>query len=178
MSKIIGYVAFFLILIYPLGILSQECNNAVPATTSDLKDNGNGTVSDAKTGLVWKKCNEGQSWNAVLNSCDGKANRYTWQAALERAQALNNNSEGENFGKTDWRLPNIKELASILERQCYDPSINTSFFPSSFFPYTSSSLYWSSSPYVFSALAWGVNLYVGRVNTFIKSSRNSVRLVR
>ena len=45
-------------------------NTAAPATTAHLVDNGDGTVSDPKTGLVWKKCPEGQTWNSGAKKCD------------------------------------------------------------------------------------------------------------
>lgn len=140
MSKLIGYITFFLILINPLVTLSQECNNAALATTTHLQDNGDGTVSDIKTGLVWKKCSEGQSWNSGENSCDGNTNTYNWKASLQRARAVNKGSEGENLGKIDWRIPNIKELSSIVERKCIDPSINATIFP-----FTASTLTYVSS---------------------------------
>jgi hypothetical protein len=173
MSKIIGYVAFFLMLMNPLISLSQSCNNAIPAITSQLQDNGNGMVNDTKTGLVWKKCNEGQSWDAGANRCEGSVNNYTWQAALQQAQVVNQGG-GENFGKTDWRLPNIKELHSIVERKCWNPAINTSIFPS-----TPSKLVWSSSSYAGnSGYAWVVYFYYGYDNWYGKGSSASIRLVR
>jgi len=140
MSKLIGYCAFFLMLVDPLVVFSQGCNDAIIATTSHLQDNADGTVSDAKTGLIWKKCSEGQRWNADMNACDGSVNHYTWQAALQQSEQVNQGNAGENLAKVDWRLPNIKELASIVELKCWQPSINISVFPA-----TRSAWVWSSS---------------------------------
>ena len=134
------------------------CNNSRPdisPTTAHFVDNNDGTVSDPKTGLVWKKCSEGQNWNASTNGCDGGATGYNWKQGLERVQTVNAGGEGEAFGRTNWRLPNIKELQTIFEQKCWNPAINFSVFPS-----TTSDWYWSST--VFSGdnprgrAAWGI----------------------
>lgn len=99
-------------------------------------DNSDGTITDTKTGLMWKKCMEGFTGN----SCDtGAAAAFTWQTALQQPGVVN--SGGGFAGQTDWRLPNIKELTSIVEEQCYDPAINLTRFPN-----TPSSVVWSGSP--------------------------------
>jgi hypothetical protein len=123
---------------------------------ADLTDNGDGTISDAATGLIWKKCTEGQSYDPDANTCTGTIDTFTWQEALQRAVSVNAGS-GENLGRDDWRLPNIKELASIVDLTLYDPAIDTDFFPE-----TASSYYWSSTPYAASAgKAWGVSFGSG-----------------
>jgi hypothetical protein len=65
-------------------------------------DHGNGTVNDNLTGLMWTK--------------DAKpaGNTMTWQQALDYMQTLNTG------GHTDWRLPNVNELKSLVD---YSPSI-------------------------------------------------------
>jgi hypothetical protein len=69
-----------------------------------FKDNGNGTVIDSATGLMWMKIDSGYL-SAGLNR-DGKLN---WFQALEWAENL------EYAGYSDWRLPNAKELQSIVD---------------------------------------------------------------
>jgi Protein of unknown function (DUF1566) len=65
---------------------------------NQLKDNGDGTVTDQATGLMWSKADSGSGMN--------------WEAALRWVQARN----GENYlGHDDWRLPNAKELQSIVD---------------------------------------------------------------
>jgi len=65
---------------------------------NDFHDNGDGTVTDHATGLMWSKADSGKGMN--------------WQAALAWAQQKN----VENFlGHKDWRLPNAKELQSIVD---------------------------------------------------------------
>ena len=60
-------------------------------------DNGDGTITDTKTQLTWKKCSEGQSGD----HCSGKAIEYTWDDAMAK------------FGKGEWRLPTIQELHTL-----------------------------------------------------------------
>ena len=55
-------------------------------------DNGDGTVTDKLTGLMWIK---------------DETKRMTWQAALDYVKTLNTGSH------TDWRLPNVEELRSF-----------------------------------------------------------------
>lgn len=126
------------------------------------------TVTDQSTGLVWKKCSEGQSGAA----CTGDATSVSWSDALKAAQNAN---AGSGFGGfTDWRLPNRAELASLLERKCADPAIDTAAFPG-----TPGQRYWSSSPNVRNAaMSWMVDFNGGDVFPLLKTSTMHVRLVR
>jgi len=63
--------------------------------TNDFHDNGDGTISDRATGLVWQKTDSGKPLD--------------WQQALAYAEQLKLN------GRNDWRLPNAKELQSIVD---------------------------------------------------------------
>jgi hypothetical protein len=148
--------------------VSADCTATVPATTPDSRFsiNGDGTVTDIKTGLVWKRCSEGQSWDGT--TCARTASTYTWQTALQAGA-------GSVFaGKSYWRLPNSKELGSIVERQCFNPAINATVFPN-----TPSSPFWSGSPYAGNSnFVWNVYFYNGYEYSDLKSSLNYVRLVR
>ncbi|MCI5131308.1 MAG: DUF1566 domain-containing protein [Candidatus Electrothrix sp. EH2] len=151
---------------------SYTCTSAsVPASTPDsqLIDNNDGTVTDSKTGLMWKKCLEGASGN----SCEeGTPASFTWQTALQQIETVR--TDGGFAGYTDWRLPNIRELISIVEEQCYNPSINLNRFPN-----TPISYVWSSSPATDNEKSWVIFFEYGsseprkRYNTTY-----SVRLVR
>jgi Protein of unknown function (DUF1566). len=133
---------------------------------------------------MWKRCSEGQTWSG--STCNGSAATYTWQAALVRVQAVNTSQTGtENRSYTDWRLPNVKEFQTIIERQCYAPAINLTAFPNT--PTGSNSWYWSSTPIYNHNLndnlrAWSINAYEG--NSYFgegfseKTDLNYVRLVR
>jgi hypothetical protein len=116
-------------------------------------DNGDGTISDHKTGLMWQK------------SGDGK--RRDWAEA---------NQYGEELvfgGYSDWRLPSIDELFSIIDYSRYGPAIDPVFDCRSYD-------YWSSSTCVDYPLdAWLVGFYSGLVGANFKTSYNAfVRCVR
>ncbi len=170
-------VLLLLLFISGIVVAAQTCkNNNIPVTTSHLIDNFNGTISDPKTGLIWKKCSEGQSYISSTNSCNNAATGYTWAEALQQAQDVNAGLGGEALGQNDWRVPNTKELLSIIERSCINPAINEYVFPAT--PYLAS--YWSSSYYISNSFkAWGVEFYNGDSEANYKSDGVPVvRLVR
>ncbi|CAK0750061.1 conserved hypothetical protein [Gammaproteobacteria bacterium] len=118
---------------------------------------------------MWKRCSEGQSWS---NNCSNPAQSYTWQQALQVVKS--HNDAGGFAGQTDWRLPNVKELSSIIEERCYEPSINNSLFPG-----TSASGFWSASAYAgYSDTAWYVLFSNGDAGYHGKNGAWQVRLVR
>lgn len=140
----------------------QFCRDDIAATAPDsrFQDNGDGTVTDLATGLVWKQCAEGLSG---ADCSTGNAILFTWQQALQHTAS--------NSG---WRLPNKNELASLVERRCYDPAINIRFFP-----HTPSSIFWCSSPYArSSSRAWSVALRYGHVESNSKNDAHYVRMVQ
>ncbi len=69
-------------------------------------DNGDGTVTDRATGLTWMKRDSGH-----LKAGPKRDGGLNWEQALSWAEAL------EHAGHSDWRLPNAKELQSILDYQ-------------------------------------------------------------
>lgn len=133
---------------------------------ADYTDHGDGTVTHVPTGLIWKRCSEGQTWTG--NTCTGIAIRSTW------AEALTLGSANGFAGKSDWRLPSIRELRSLVEECRTNPPINDTIFPA-----TPTSDFWSSSPFAnHSSYAWYVRFNTGSSNFTYRSSRNSMRLVR
>lgn len=86
--------------------------------TVSFTDNGDGTVTDNTTGLMWQKQDDGtwQTWEQVLTFCEGM-NLATF---------------------SDWRLPNIKELVSITD--LHHPTYFDPVFTGS-----KASPYWSST---------------------------------
>ncbi len=147
---------------------AQICYDDVVHTTPNGRfiDNGDGTVKDKKTDLIWMRCALGQEWDG--QTCTGTAAAYTWQQALQVA-------DGYTFaGNSNWHLPNIKELTSIVERACYEPAINQNVFPE-----TPSAYFWTASPVANSYdSAWDVYFYGGGDRSNNKNSRYYVRLVR
>lgn len=121
-----------------------------------LTDNGNGTVMDSGTLLMWQQGeNSYMSWEAALSYCEG----------LTLAT------------HTDWRLPNIKELSSIVDNTRFSPAINKTLFPNAI-----PSDYWSSTTVGSSGYtmnAWSVDFTLGGTYAGAgKSVRNYVRCVR
>lgn len=124
--------------------------------------NNDSEVKDSYTSLIWQRCSLGQMWNGSI--CTGTANSYNWVNALQTAK---------NIGD-GWRLPNVKELDSLVEQACYSPAINNSVFPN-----TVNSAYWSSTPSAFvSNNSWSVNFISGGRSNSVKSNNLTVRLVR
>ncbi|MBP7544473.1 MAG: DUF1566 domain-containing protein, partial [Acidovorax sp.] len=107
---------------------TAACVSGVPQGKPDslytISDDGN-TVTDNRTGLTWLRCMVGQSGS---DCTVGTREAKSWGDALAAASEANtNNLHGHN----DWRLPNIKELFSLVE-QCQEsgrPSINETVFP-------------------------------------------------
>ncbi len=115
-----------------------------------------GTVIHNSSGLMWSRCSLGQTWNNGTSRCDNAFTVHTWQAALTEADS------STLAGFNDWRLPNIKELNSIVERQCFSPAINEQVFPD-----TAASFYWSASVYAdIPSNAWVVGFFIGNDNLF------------
>jgi hypothetical protein len=124
-------------------------------------------VTDQRTGLTWQRCSAGQSWSG--STCTGTATGHTHEAALALAKAANPSQTANG-----WRLPNVKELASLADKGCQSPAIDSTAFPA-----TPSNWFWSSSPYVGdSSNAWVVSFDNGYVNSNARGGSGHVRLVR
>ena len=118
----------------------------------------NGVVSDSATNLEWQ-----DDYSDNNNSIK----QTTWQSAIDYCEALTLDA------KSDWRLPNLNELASLVNDTKFNPSINTVF------QNTYSNNYWSSTSHSNSnAYAWIVNFYSGNQFNYGKNDNYSVRCVR
>lgn len=118
-------------------LANQSCDGSKPATApmSRFKDGGNGTLVDTQGPRVWLRCSLGMSWSG--SSCEGNSLTYNWSAAEAAVAALNTKQVG---GRSNWRLPSVDELNSIVEKKCFKPAINLDAFP-----YTPESGFWSST---------------------------------
>lgn len=106
----------------------QKCDtHAYPMSihAEQFKDNGDGTLTDNQSKLTWMRCSLGQVWSGA--TCTGTPSIHTWQSAQDAAVKLD--QQGGYAGRKDWRVPQIPELAMIVERQCSNPRTNMALFP-------------------------------------------------
>lgn len=120
-------------------------------------------ITDNQTKLIWRRCAEGMVYSRGI--CKGKARRFTIEAALQLA-ATQASSTG-----IAWRLPNIRELASIVDRSRIRPAIDLEAFR----PRQPARLFWSAS---YPDKSWGVDFHHGVVRSGSRAGSGSVRLVR
>jgi hypothetical protein len=130
-------------------------------------DNGDGTVSDNATGLMWQQSpfNTGFSWQEAVDYCE----------SLELA------------GYDDWRIPSLKELFSISDFSQGWPYLDTSYFDIAGPSVSKDEQYWTSNFYVGlthngAPSAFGVNHGTGHIKSYPASGGgpmgNYVRAVR
>ena len=135
-------------------------------------DNSDGTVTDNLTGLIWLEdanCinTKYPSFDTYDTAGDGKV---PWQQALQFVAGINDGTYLNcRAGHTDWRLPNVREMQSLLHYGVYNPAVpNTAGTEkwTSGDPFTGvqSYYYWSSTTYADDTTrAWLVTLYDGSV---------------
>ena len=127
-------------------------------------DNGDGTVLDTLTGLIWLKnadCFSTRTWDQALSDCNGLA---SGSCGL---------TDGSGAG--DWRLPNYRELFSLVDPENGSPSLPSGH------PFSNVRLnyYWSSTTYILDTpFAWIVNMNVGSASSSLKTNYGFVWPVR
>lgn len=142
--------------------------SAAPLAHAALVSNGDGTVTDSATALMWDQCTYGRSG---ADCAGGVAFAGSWADAMVQASSAN---MSVYKGYSDWRVPNKKELDSIVKRDVYDPAIDTAVFPNS-----SSASYWTASTLVpLPTYAWAVAFYDGNIYGDDKRLSYPIRLVR
>jgi hypothetical protein len=159
-------------------------------------DNGDGTITDNCTGLMWEKKDDS-------GGLHDKDNTYTWSGASygstnimdgtiqDFIDELNDVAGGGAScfaGYCDWYVPNINELVTLVDRESVNPSINVAFnqCPAACSDVTdpacsctSSSGYWSATTYAPSpTYAWNVNFLNGLTLNGVKHNDKHVRAVR
>jgi hypothetical protein len=140
---------------WPLPNIQADVAAGAPNIES-YSNNGDGTVTDNVTGLMWQQA------VAVPSAT------YTWANAVAYCPTLT------LAGHSDWRLPTQIELMSIVDLGQSNPSINSTYFPS-----TPSNYFWSSSPVAGSPSdAWVVDFFTGNTNDIAVSGTYPVRCVR
>lgn len=147
------------------GVVAAQVEESTPS--AEFVSFGDATVAHLKTGLVWKRCAEGQAWTGT--GCDGAATLMNWGAALQASVAASDDAA------SDWRVPNRKELESIVETCGHEPAINLAQFPN-----TPPQRFWTSTTFIDTPTsAWDVYFSDGYSGASSKTlSYNAVRLVR
>ena len=122
------------------------------APDMNYQDNGDGTITDLNTGLMWQQ---------IPSSDD-----YSWQDAVEYCEGL------ELAGHKDWRMPSCKELYSISNFESGWPYLNIDYFNLASGNVSKDEQYWSSDYYVGvtveggSNSAMGVNHVTGHIKAY------------
>jgi hypothetical protein len=122
---------------WPIPNSQDDVTGGAP-NLQNYTDNGDGTVTDNVTGLMWQQAVPGT---------------YSWEQAVAYCPML------MLAGYGDWRLPSLIELVSIVDYGQANPSINVTYFPS-----TPASYFWSSTPVASSpGAAWSVHFQYGEL---------------
>jgi hypothetical protein len=141
-------------------------------------DNGDGTITDNNTGLMWeKKSNDG--------SLHDKDTEYSWWEAFTVFIA-GLNAGGGFAGYTDWRLPNVRELQTLVNFEHFEPAVSPAFNTGCVASCTvltcsctGSASYWSSTTSARNPTAWWyVGFLIGGTGVDGPSQKDRVRAVR
>jgi hypothetical protein len=153
----------------------DEVHHRDHVTKAGYMENADGTVTDVKTHLMWMQCAQGQ----VGPLCEGVVLQYTWDLAMNIPVTLN--QRGGFAGYTDWRLPTVQELQSLVKTDSH-PTICLDAFPNA-----PESLFWTSTQLHEgtnegkkdeNALVWNVYFGTGSLGANAQYNSYAVRLVR
>ena len=160
-----------------------------PNSPTRFVDNGDGTVCDHQTGLMWEMKDAVSDNTVDLTNPRDVDNNYTWSisggppdgtAYTDFLARLNGDiasasASNQLGGHRDWRLPTIAELQTILDCSLGAPCIDPTFGPTA----ATLSAYWSSTSNAINlGVAWEANFDAGFVGFDRKSADRRVRAVR
>jgi len=130
-----------------------RCVRGLQEDNNNFFDNGNGSVTDNSTGLIWQQDHE---------------NPLNWESAISFCENLSLS------GQSDWRMPSSKELQSLVDYSRSTLAINTTFFPTAI-----NDSYWTSTNAGTSPSgAWTVGFSDGRIGMRFKTNIAVFRCVR
>lgn len=166
MNKIVGVV----LLLAGWSAGAATCRPELPVSTpTERFEAGDKTVTDRKTSLEWMRCAVGQRWSGSM--CTGEPQVLPWKEAAAVVSRLNRESFA---GRNDWRLPMLPELASIVERKCFNPRMNEAVFPGA-----PSQVFWSGMEKPDAAgYAYALDFGRGWAQPMSTEFRGALRLVR
>lgn len=97
-----------------IGLAHADCS-----PPDSYLDNKNGTYTDKRTRIMWKRCPETTSWVADTNSCAPQGNDPVNLATeVNYGQALEMAAQSRYLGYSNWRLPTLSELKGVLGQDC------------------------------------------------------------
>jgi hypothetical protein len=147
----------------PLGLLRTGQNTSYTTgddgnykftATRSFTDNGNGSITDNSTGLIWQKCTVG----AGDPTCTGTATTSNYITANSACTAL-------TLGGKTWRIPTIQELLTLVDLGRSSPAIVNTFTS------IQSATYWTSTPYIRDTNQnWTIDFSTGSASTTAKNS--------
>jgi hypothetical protein len=159
--------------------------------SQSFTDNGDGTITDNTTGLMWEKKDQSglvpHAWNQTYTWCGASCGITNIMDGTITTTFLAVLNGGSGFaGHTDWRIPNANELESIRNLENVTPATDSAFNTGcvasctvTMCSCTESLNYWSSTTYQTNPLsAWSVGFDVGALHTLLKSSIGFARAVR
>jgi len=131
-----------------------ELQSGIDFPDPRFTDHGDGTVTDNLTALMWAK---------DTNLPGGSK---TWQGALDYVSDMNAGIN-ENYGYTNWKLPNLRELQSVIDYGQFDPALTLGHpFENVLFVN-----YWSSTTAGgITVYAWAVHIRNGTVERYLKTT--------
>lgn len=125
-------------------VMSPRATAQAPAAAMRYVDNGNDTVTDTQTGLMWEKQTTAVGSGENLRDPRDVDNTYTWEYAVGdwidkmNGRLIANVNDGSFAGYTDWRVPTMAELQTIVD-MTQPTRVNPAFGPNALAPYWSSS---------------------------------------
>ena len=186
MTNFSRYFVAICVLLVGAPALAQVCNQAIERgnhpSRYQIDPSNPGEALDLVTSLVWQRCemnrviNDQNTVDVLDDTCDEPPENqdddttnntqltFNWLQATERAEL-----EGNGY-----RIPNLKELSSLLELACFNPAIDPDVFPGA-----TQGPAWTSTPHADEGFeVWSIDFSGGNDQTQSKASFLPVRLVR
>jgi hypothetical protein len=164
-----------------------EYRSGVDLPAPRFTSNGDGTVTDNLTGLMWQQDTDciAASYPDFDNDDIAGDGRVTWQHALDFVAGINNETYSNcGAGYTDWKLPNIRELQSLVHYGFHGPALSDTIGTGHWsdgdpFFNDAAATFWSSTTHNgTSSAAWRLGMGGGNVQGGQKSGVHKVWCVR